>query len=169
MPIPTEHSHVARRERRCSVLCPLRIARPGSWEAPRRPNWQLAKAALSRAQWAPTKGPSRLNQRLGAGGHPRGGLGSWGGQGTGKPVVGSPTHPVMPDLIMLWEMTPLRREVRAGARLWVRGPARRGWVATGPKPKPGGAGGWAPGIRARFWGRRGGQPGYLFKHLNYWG
>jgi hypothetical protein len=28
--------------------------------------------------------------------------------------------------------------------LWARGPARRSWVATGPKPKPGGAGG-APG------------------------
>jgi hypothetical protein len=59
-------------------------------------------------------------------------------------VVGSPTHPVMPNLIMLWKMSPLRREVRAGARLWVRGLARRSWVETGPKPKPGGAGG-APG------------------------
>ena len=57
------------------------------------------------------------------------------------PVVGSPTHPVMPNLVMLWKMSPLGRGVRAGARLWARGPARRSWVATGPKPKPGGAGG----------------------------
>ena len=62
----------------------------------------------------------------------------------GEPVVGSPTHPVMPNLVMLWKMSPLRGGVRAGARLWARGPARRGWVAIGPKPKPRGAGG-APG------------------------
>jgi hypothetical protein len=36
----------------------------------------------------------------------------------------------------------LRRGVRAGARLWARGPARRSWVATGPKPKPQARGGW---------------------------
>jgi hypothetical protein len=59
-------------------------------------------------------------------------------------VVGSPTHPVMPNLVMLWKMSPLRDVVRAGARLWARGPACRSWAATGPKPKPGGAGG-APG------------------------
>jgi hypothetical protein len=53
-------------------------------------------------------------------------------------VVGSPTHPGMPNLIKLWKMSPLRREVRAGARLGVRGLARRSWVETGPKPKPGG-------------------------------
>jgi hypothetical protein len=56
-------------------------------------------------------------------------------------VVGSPTHPAMPNLVMLWKMSPLRGEVRAGARLWARCPARRSWVITGPKPKPGGAGG----------------------------
>ncbi len=59
-------------------------------------------------------------------------------------MVGSPTHPVMPNLVVLWKMSPLRGGVRAGARLWARGPARRGWVAIGPKPKPRGAGG-APG------------------------
>jgi hypothetical protein len=37
-------------------------------------------------------------------------------------VVGSPTHPVMPDLVVLWKMSPLRGGVRAGARLWTRGP-----------------------------------------------
>jgi hypothetical protein len=56
-------------------------------------------------------------------------------------MVGSPAHPVMPNLVMLWKMSPLRGGVRVGARLWARGPARRSWVATGPKPKPGGAGG----------------------------
>jgi hypothetical protein len=56
-------------------------------------------------------------------------------------VVGSPTHPVMPNLVVLWKMSPLRGGVRAGARLWARGPAYRSWAATGPKPKPGGAGG----------------------------
>jgi hypothetical protein len=60
------------------------------------------------------------------------------------PVVGSPALPVMPHLVMLWKMSPLRGGVRAGARLWARGPARRGWVAIGPEPKPRGAGG-APG------------------------
>jgi hypothetical protein len=47
----------------------------------------------------------------------------------------------MPNLVMLWKMSPLRGGVRAGARLWARGPACRSWAATGPKPKPGGAGG----------------------------
>jgi hypothetical protein len=68
--------------------------------------------------------------------------------GLGRPVapvvvVGSPTHPVMPNLVVLWKMSPLRGGVRVGARLWARarGPARRSWVATEPKPKPGGAGG----------------------------
>jgi hypothetical protein len=72
-------------------------------------------------------------------------------------VVGSPTHPVMPNLVVLWKMSPLRREVRAGARLWARGLVRRSWVATGPKPKSGGGG--LVGPRARCRGRRGGQPG----------
>jgi hypothetical protein len=62
-------------------------------------------------------------------------------------VVGSSTHPVMPNLVVLWKTSPLRRGVRAGARLWARGPARRSWVATGPKPKPGG-GWWSPGSAA---------------------
>jgi hypothetical protein len=65
-------------------------------------------------------------------------------EGLGRPVapvVGSPTHPVMPNLVVLWKMSPLGRRVRAGARLWARGPARRSRAATGPKPKPGGAGG----------------------------
>ena len=65
----------------------------------------------------------------------------------GEPVVGSPTHPVMPNLVMLWKMSPLQGGVRAGARLWARGPARRGWVAIGPKPKPRG-GWWGPGSAA---------------------
>jgi hypothetical protein len=72
-----------------------------------------------------------------AGDHPRGGLGR-----PGEPVVGSPTrHPVMPKLVVLWEISPLRGGVRPGTRLWAWGPARRSWVLTGPKPKPGGAGG----------------------------
>jgi hypothetical protein len=61
-------------------------------------------------------------------------------------VVGSPTHPVLPNLVVLWKMSPLRGgvRVRAGARLWARDPACRSWAATGPKPKPGGGDG-APG------------------------
>ena len=74
-------------------------------------------------------------------------------------MVGSPTHPVMPNLVMLWKMSPLRGGVRAGARLWARGPARRGWVAIGPKPKPRGAGG-APGP-LRGEGRRPAQGYFL--------
>jgi hypothetical protein len=76
-----------------------------------------------------------------------------------EPVVGSPTHPVMPNLVMLWKMSPLRGGVRAGAGLWARGPARRGWVAIGPKPKPRGAGG-APGP-LRGEGRRPAQGYFL--------
>jgi hypothetical protein len=60
----------------------------------------------------------------------------------GEPVVGSPTHPVMPNLVMLWEVSPLRGEVRAGAWLWARGPARRSWAATGPNPQTKAQGGW---------------------------
>jgi hypothetical protein len=49
--------------------------------------------------------------------------------------------------------------------LWARAPARRSWVATGPKPKPGGAGGWwAPGPLVGE-GRRPAQ-GLLFKPHN---
>jgi hypothetical protein len=90
-----------------------------------------------------------------AGDHP---WGDWGGGVA--PVAGSPTHPVMPNLVVLWKMSPaLGRGVRAGARLWARGPARRSWVATGPKPKPGGAGG-APGP-LRGEGRRPAQGYFL--------
>jgi hypothetical protein len=68
-------------------------------------------------------------------------------------VTGSPTHPVMPNLVMLWKMSPLRGGVRAGARLWARGPARRSWVATGPKPTPGGGLG-GPRVRCGGGARR---------------
>ena len=43
--------------------------------------------------------------------------------------------------------------------MWARGPARRGWVAIGPKPKPRGAGG-APGP-LRGEGRRPAQGYFL--------
>jgi hypothetical protein len=56
-------------------------------------------------------------------------------------MVGSPTHPVMPNLIMLWKMGPPWGEGRAVARLWAGGPARRNRGITGPKSKPKGAGG----------------------------
>jgi hypothetical protein len=110
----------------------------------RRLNWP---ESFSRAQSAPTKGPSLLNQRLGA---THGGA----GEARGAGGVGSPTHPVMPNLVVLWKMSPLRGGVRAGARLWARGPACRSWAAAGPKPKPGGGG--LVGPRARCGGRRGG-------------
>jgi hypothetical protein len=87
----------------------------------------------------------------------------------GAPVVGSPTHPVMPNLLVLWKMSPLWRGVRAGARLWARGPARRSWAVTGPKPKPGGGGWWGPGSAAG--GGAAASQGYnvLIKHLQYQG
>ena len=50
----------------------------------------------------------------------------------------------MPNLVMLWKMSPLWGEGRAGARLWAQGPARRNQGAIGPKSKPEAAGG-APG------------------------
>ena len=55
-------------------------------------------------------------------------------------MVGSPTHPVMPDLIVLWKMGPLRGEGRAGARLWLREATRRARGGIGPGSKPGAAG-----------------------------
>ena len=80
----------------------------------------------------------------------------------GEPVVGSPTHPVMPNLVMLWKMSPLRGGVRAGARLWARGPARRAGSQLGPNRSPGGL----VGPRVRCGGRGGGQPRLLFKPQN---
>jgi hypothetical protein len=86
-----------------------------------------------------------------AGGHPRGGLGRH-----GEPVVGSPTHPVMPNLVMLWKMSPLRGRVRAGARLcagprlpelgrnWAQNEAWGGWW--GPGPAAGGSAAASPGL-----------------------
>jgi hypothetical protein len=55
-------------------------------------------------------------------------------------VVGSPTRPVMPNLIVLWKMGPLRGEGRAGARLWLREATRRDRGGIGPGSKPGAAG-----------------------------
>ena len=55
-------------------------------------------------------------------------------------MVGSPTHPVMPNLVMLWKMSPLHGGVRAGARLWLREATRRARGGVGPGPKPGAAG-----------------------------
>jgi hypothetical protein len=52
-------------------------------------------------------------------------------------VVGSPTHPVIPNLVVLWEIIPLRGGVRAGTRLW----AREARGAIGSELKPGAAGG----------------------------
>ena len=59
-------------------------------------------------------------------------------------MVGSLTRPVMPHLVMLWKMGPLRGEGRAGARLWTRGPSRRTRGAIGSKSQPGVAG-WPTG------------------------
>jgi hypothetical protein len=79
------------------------------------------------------------------------------------PVVGSPTHPVMPNLVMLWKVSPLGRGVRAGARLWARAagaPLAGAGSQLGPNRSPGGL----VGPRARCGGRGGGQPkvtGYL--------
>ena len=56
-------------------------------------------------------------------------------------MAGSPTHPVMPNLVMLWKMGPLRGEGRAGARLWLREATRRARGAIGSELKPGAAGG----------------------------
>jgi hypothetical protein len=74
-------------------------------------------------------------------------------------VVGSPTRPVMPNLIMLWEMAPLRGE--GGGRVpgcgYGRPPAGPG-VGLGLDRSPGRLG--IP--RARCGGRRGGQPAVTF-------
>jgi hypothetical protein len=66
-------------------------------------------------------------------------------------------------LVVLWEVGPLWREVRAGARLWARGPARRpelgrnwaqteaqgGWLAWGPDPLSAEGKGAAPSQRSQ--------------------
>ena len=56
-------------------------------------------------------------------------------------MVGSPTHPVMPNLVVLWKISPLRGGVRAGTRLWAREATRRARGAIGSELKPGAAGG----------------------------
>jgi hypothetical protein len=78
-------------------------------------------------------------------------------------VVGSPTHPVLRPGVLLWSLRPLRGGVRAGARLWAWGPARRGWVTTRPKTQIEARGGLV-GPQARCGGRRGGQPGVLLTY-----
>jgi hypothetical protein len=70
------------------------------------------------------------------------------------PVVGSLTHPVMPNLVMLWKMSPLRRGARSAGgcqvvgagprppelgRNWAQTEAREGWW--GPGPAAGGGAG----------------------------
>jgi hypothetical protein len=83
-------------------------------------------------------------------------------------VVGPPTHPVMPDLIVLWKMGPLRGEGRAGARLWLREATRRARGGIGPESKPGAAVVTQLGIhRARCGGRRGNQPAVTFQQKKY--
>ena len=66
---------------------------------------------------------------------------------SGEPMVWSPTHPVMPNLVMLWKMSPLWGEGRAGARLCPLGLARPlappFGTQTGPLPA-----GLAGGVRA---------------------
>jgi hypothetical protein len=76
-------------------------------------------------------------------------------------VVGPPTHPVMPNLVVLWEMSPqspARRSaggcqcqvVGAGPRLpelgrnWAQTEARGGWW--GPGPAAGGGAAASPGL-----------------------
>jgi hypothetical protein len=98
--------------------------------------------------------------------HPRGG---WGG--TGSRWLGPRPTRSCQNLVMLWKTSPLRSRVRAGARLEVVGvggaprPTRRSWVATGPKPQPGGAGGGPGPLRGGAGGGgRGGQPGQGVQH-----
>jgi hypothetical protein len=123
---------------------------------PRRLNWQLLVRSAFQSIMGAYEGA--FSAEPAAGGHPRGGLGR-----PGEPVVGSPTHPVMSNLVVLWEISPLRGGVRAGARLWAWGPARRSWVATrGPNRSPGGL----VGPQARCGGGRGGQPGLLIWPYN---
>jgi hypothetical protein len=80
------------------------------------------------------KGPSLLNQRLGA---THGGTGE--ARGADGWVPDPPGH-AKPGCALENE-SPAGRSAGGCHRLWARGPARRSWVATGPKPKPGGAGG----------------------------
>jgi hypothetical protein len=79
-------------------------------------------------------------------------------------VVGSPTHPAMPNLVVLWKMSPLRGGVRGGGCQVVGAGPRlpelgRNWAQTEAR-------GGLVGPRARCGGRRGGQPGLLFKPHN---
>jgi hypothetical protein len=81
-----------------------------------------------------------------AGDYPRGILGR-----SGEPVVGSPTHPVMPDRIMLWKMSHLRGGGGAGTGLCLLGPPRPLAPPFGTQAGPlsaGLAGGGAPTARA---------------------
>jgi hypothetical protein len=80
-------------------------------------------------------------------------------------VVGSPTHPVMPNLVMLWKMSPLRGGVPAGGYQVVGAEPRlpepgRNWAQT----DAGGGGLVGPWVRCG--GRRGGQPRLLISTYN---
>ena len=124
--------------------------------APRRLNWT---EAISRAQWAPTKGPSLLNQRLGT---IHGGAGE--ARGAGGWVPDPPGH-AKPGYALENE-SPAGRSA-GGCQVVGAGPRPPGWVAIGPKPKPRGAGG-APGP-LRGEGGAAASPRLLFKPHNYQG
>ena len=66
-------------------------------------------------------------------------------------MVGSPTHPVMPDMIMLWKMSPPWGEGRAGARLCPQGLFRALAPPFGTQagPLPAGLAGGARAYRLR--------------------
>ena len=114
----------------------------------RRLNWT---EAISRAQRAPTKGPSLLNQRLGT---IHGGAGE--ARGAGGWVPDPPGH-AKPGYALENE-SPAGRSA-GGCQVVGAGPRPPGWVAIGPKPKPRGAGG-APGP-LRGEGRRPAQGYFL--------
>jgi hypothetical protein len=108
------------------------------------------------------EGALRFSVEPAAGDHPRGGLGR-----PGEQVVGSLTHPVMPNLVVLWKMSPLRGGRSAG---------RSQVVSAGPRPPVRGRNGAHPAARgggggpgAAAGGGGGGQPGLFFKHLKYQG
>jgi hypothetical protein len=122
---------------------------PPSWgpgPGTRRLNWT---EAISRAQWAPTKEPSLLNQRLGT---IHGGAGEARGAGgwvTDPPGHAKPGH-AKPDYAECGRVPGCGRgapPAGAGSQL-------------GPNRSPGGL----VGPRVRFGGRGGGQQGYFKPH-----
>ena len=78
-------------------------------------------------------------------------------------MVGPPTHPVILDLVVLWEMSPPRGVARAGTRLLAREATRRARGAIGSELKPGAGGGELGTLWGQVWRL---ASGYLLSTLD---